>query len=104
MELRRPSAEAWQWAARLGYAVLPSPVPRQTGLTTYADATRHQLALGGGVHLGKLAGVDLALDAAGQLHLLQPRTEDKDSPALPYAHFEVGGHILYGAVTLEARW
>jgi hypothetical protein len=104
VELRWPSAEAWRWAARLGYAVLPTPVPRQSGLTTYADATRHQLALGGGIHLGKLAGVDLALEAAGQLHLLQPRTEDKDSPALPYAHFEVGGHILYGAATLEATW
>jgi hypothetical protein len=79
-------------------------VPRQSGLTTYADATRHQIAAGGGYHLGKLAGVDLSVEAAGQLHVLQPRTEDKDSPALPYAHFEVGGHVLYGAATLEATW
>jgi long-subunit fatty acid transport protein len=104
VELRRPSAEAWRWAARAGYAVLPSPVPTQTGFTTYTDATRHQLAIGGGYHIGRLAGVDLALDAAGQLHLLAPRTEDKDNPALPYAQFEVGGHILYGALTLEATW
>jgi hypothetical protein len=104
IEIRRPSREAWRWAARAGYAVLPSPVPAQTGFTTYADATRHQLALGGGYHIGKLAGVDLAVDAAAQLHLLAPRTEDKDNPALPYAQFEVGGHILYGAVTLEAAW
>jgi hypothetical protein len=104
LELRRPSAAAWRWAARLGYAVLPTPVPRQRGLTTYADATRHHLAVGGGYHLGKLAGVDLAIEAAAQVHLLQPRTEDKDSPSLPYAHFEVGGHILYAAATLEATW
>ena len=107
LERRRPpadGAEAWQWAARLGYAVLPSPVPRQSGLTTYADATRHEIAIGGGYHLGKLAGVDLAIDVAGQLHLLVPRTEDKASAALPYAQFEVGGHILYGAATLEAAW
>ena len=104
LELRRPFAEAWRWAARLGYAMLPSPVPRQSGLTTYADASRHQLALGGGYHLGRAAGVDLAIDAAAQLHLLAARTEDKDSPALPYARFDVGGRILYGAVTLEAAW
>jgi len=104
VEIRRPSAEAWRWAARAGYAVLPSPVPTQTGFTTYADATRHQIAIGGGYHIGKLAGVDLAIDVAGQLHLLVPRTEDKESAALPYAQFEVGGHILYGAATLEATW
>ncbi len=104
VEIRRPSIEAWRWAARAGYAVLPTPVPRQSGLTTYADATRHQIAVGGGYHLGKVAGVDLAIDAAGQLHVLQPRSEDKDSPALPYAHFDVAGHILYGAATLEAKW
>jgi hypothetical protein len=107
LELRRPagsSVETWRWAARVGYAMLPSPVPRQSGLTTYADASRHQLALGGGAHLGRFGGVDLALDAAAQLHLLAARTEDKDSPALPYAHFDVGGRIAYGAVTLEAAW
>ncbi len=103
-EIRWPSAAAWRWAARLGYAVLPSPVPRQSGFTTYADATRHQLAAGGGLHLGRLAGVDLAIEAAGQVHLLQPRSEDKDSPALPYAHFDVGGRILDASATLEAKW
>lgn len=103
-EVRWPSPADWFWAARLGYAVLPSPVPRQSGLTTYADATRHQLAAGGGVYLGKIAGVALVLDAAVQLHVLQPRSEDKDSPALPYAHFDAGGHILYAATTLEATW
>jgi hypothetical protein len=103
-EVRWPSAAAWRWAARLGYAVLPSPVPRQSGFTTYADATRHQIAAGGSVHLGQLAGVDSSADAAAQLHLLQPRSEDKDSPALPYAHFDVGGHILYASATVEAKW
>ena len=104
LELRRPSAAAWQWAARLGYALLPTPVPTQTGLTSYADATRHEVALGGGYHIGKVAGVDLSIEAAGQVHVLQPRSEDKDNPALPYAHFEVGGTILYGGATLEAKW
>ena len=105
LELREPDTTgSWRWAARVGYALLPTPVPRQSGFTTYADATRHQIALGGGYHLGKLAGVDLAIDAAGQIHVLQSRTEDKDSPSLPFAHFDVGGRIFHGAATLEAKW
>jgi hypothetical protein len=104
LEVRRPVGEPWRWAARVGYALAPTPVPRQSGFTTYADATRHQIAAGGGYHLGRVAGVDLSLEAACQVHVLQPRTEDKDNPALPYAHFDVGGHIVYGAATLEAAW
>lgn len=104
LELRRPNAESWKWAARLGYAMQPSPIPRQSGLTSYADSTRHQIALGAGYRFGKLGGVDFAADAAAQVHLLAPRSEDKDNPALPYAHFDVAGRILYGAITLEASW
>lgn len=104
LELRRPSAEAWKWAARLGYALQPSPIPRQTGFTTYADATRHQIALGGGYRFGRVLGVEIAADAAAQLHLFNPRATDKGNPALPYAHFEAGGRILYGSITLEAAW
>jgi hypothetical protein len=103
LELRLPEDD-WRWAARLGYAMAPSPVPRQGGLTTYADATRHQIAVGGGYRFGRVAGVDLSADAALQLHIFAPRTEIKDSPALPYAQFDVGGRILYGALTLEAAW
>lgn len=104
LELRRPSAADRRWSARLGYAMLPSPMPRQSGLTSYADANRHQLAIGGGYRFGRLAGIDLSADAAMQLHLLAPRVEDKKSPALPYAHYEVTGRIVYGTLTLEARW
>ena len=104
LELRRPNAEEWRWAARVGYAMLPSPIPRQGGFTTYADSTRHEVALGGGYRFGRVAGVEIAADAALQVHVLAPRAEDKDSPALPYAHFDVGGRILYGALTLEASW
>jgi hypothetical protein len=103
VEVRLPEDD-WRWAVRAGYAMAPSPVPRQGGLTTYADANRHQIAVGGGYRFGRVAGVDLSADAAVQLHVFAPRTEDKDSPALPYAHFDVGGHIVYGAVTLEAAW
>ena len=104
LELLRPSPEAWRWAARLGYALSPTPVPRQSGLTTYADATRHQIGFGGGYRFGRLAGVTLSVEAAGQVHLLARRVEDKDSPALPYAHHEVSGRIYHGSLTLEATF
>jgi hypothetical protein len=105
LELRRPgSSGEWRWAARAGYALAPTPVPVQTGFTTYLDANRHTIALGGGYHLGKALGVDFALDVAGQLHVLAHRVEDKTTASLPYAHFEIGGTVLYGAATLEAAW
>jgi hypothetical protein len=100
----RPPSSIWRWAARAGYALSPSPVPMQTGFTSYADATRHLIALGGGYHIGRIAGVDLAIDLAGQVHLLNTRVEEKQSASLPYARFEVGGRIFHGAATLEATW
>lgn len=104
LELRRPSAEAWRWALRAGYALQPAPIPRQGGFTSYADANRHQFAFGGGYRFGRAFGVELSAQAAGQVHFLVTRTNDKDSPALPYAHFEAGGRIYHGAITLEASW
>lgn len=104
LELRRPSHDAWRWAARLGYAVLPTPVPRQTGFTTYADSTRHQIAFGAGYRLGRIVGVTFSVEAAGQIHVLAPRAEEKESPALPYAQYSVGGRLYYGAITLEAAF
>ena len=104
LELRRPSHDAWRWAARIGYAVSPSPIPRQTGFTTYADSTRHQIAFGAGYRFGKIAGVTFSVEAAGQVHVLAPRSEEKANPSLPYAQYSIGGRLYYGAVTLEAAW
>jgi hypothetical protein len=92
------------WALRAGYVLSPSPVPRQTGFTSYADATRHGMSLGGGIRFGHVAGVDLSADVAGQVHVLAARLEQKKSDALPHARYEVAGRIYYGALTLEAMW
>lgn len=106
LELRRPGASdtAWRWAVRAGYARMPSPVPEQKGFTTYLDATRHELAIGGGYHLGRVIGVDLAIDVATQLHVVTTRVEEKPSASLPYARFELGGRICHGVATVEATW
>jgi hypothetical protein len=105
-ELRRPSADdvAWRWAVRAGYARAPSPVPDQLGFTTFLDSTRHEVAIGGGYHVGRVAGVDLAVEIAAQLHVLTARAEEKPSASLPYARFESSGMIVDGAATLEAAW
>ena len=105
-ELRRPSEgdAVWRWAVRAGYARVPSPVPEQYGFTTFLDSTRHEVAIGGGYHLGRLAGVDLAIEAAAQVHLLTARAGEKPSASLPYARFESSGTIVHGAATLEAAW
>jgi len=103
VELRLPAADEWRFAARAGYALVPSPVPPQTGYTSYADGTRHQMALGAGYHLIHLRGVDLSLDLCAQVHVFAPREVDKPSAALPHAHFESGGSIVYAAASIEAR-
>ncbi len=106
VEWRPPIDPPWGWclAARAGYAFLPTPVPKQTGFTTFLDASRHVIAVGGGYHLGKLAGVDFSIDAAGQLHLLVPRETEKGNLGLPYARHRASGNIVYGTATLEAAW
>jgi hypothetical protein len=94
----------WRWALRGGYVLAPSPVPPQTGFTSYADATRHGISLGGGYNVGRALGVDLSLNLAAELHILEPRLEQKPSPALPHSTYEVSGVLLHGAASLEGAW
>jgi hypothetical protein len=79
-------------------------VPPQTGFTSYADATRHGVSLGGGYRFGRALGVELSASLATELHILEARREQKPSASLPYASYEVSGLILHGAATLEAAW
>lgn len=104
VELKRPSLPEWRWAARAGYVFAPSPVPRQTGFTSYADADRHGISIGGGYHIGEAFGVDLSANLALAAHLLADRAEEKPNPSLPHATYTVGGSILYGSASLEAAW
>jgi hypothetical protein len=79
-------------------------VPPQTGFTSYADATRHGISLGGGYNFGRALGVDLSLNVAAELHILEPRLEQKPSAALPHSTYEVSGVLLHGAASLEGAW
>lgn len=103
-DVRKPGDQRWRWAARAGYALESSPVPPQTGFTTYADATSHAFAVGGGVGIGRFWGVDLRFDLAGRVSFLTPREERKASTALPYAHYTVSGNTFVGAISMEGAF
>lgn len=89
---------------RAGWSVSPSPIPRQTGFTSYADATRHDFALGAGYHFGRVWGVELHADLALAVHVLLTRNFDKPNDALPNAHYSAGGRIYDAALSLGATF
>lgn len=93
-----------RWALRAGYALQPSPVPPQTGFTSYADATSHAFGVGGGVGVGRYWGVDVRFDAAAQASWFVPRSERKTSLALPNATYEVTGNTFVGTISMEGAF
>lgn len=101
---RKPDDRRWRWAARAGYALEPSPVPPQTGFTSYADATSHVFALGGGLGIGRHWGVDLRFDIAGRASFLAPHVEQKRHAALPYGTYEVSGKTFVGTISMEGAF
>jgi hypothetical protein len=103
-ELRRRRGR-WDFAARLGYAFERSPVPEQTGLTSFADNHRHVLAFGGSFALRdlKVLPKGLKLDLALQVHDLEPRITAKSRPFLGQG-FSSSGYLLFLSAMLEARF
>lgn len=93
-----------RWAARVGYSFLPSPVPPQTGFTSYADASSHTIGAGFGLGLGRHWGVDLRVDLSAQASILEPRKEQKSSAALPNASYTVSGRSFRGALSFEGAF
>jgi long-chain fatty acid transport protein len=103
-EYRGTFASHFTWAARAGYAYEPSPVPPQTGLTSFADNDRHIVTLGAGVASDRLWSwlpKRLSLDAALQVHELVGKTTVKGTPS---PGFSSGGSLIHLGVTLEARY
>ena len=93
--------------ARAGYAYERSPVPEQRGLTSFADNDRHVVSFGGGVELRRLTRIlpkPIRVDAALQVHALQPRTTAKSVLLYPGSGFSSGGYLLHLALTAEVRF
>jgi hypothetical protein len=99
-----PGGEQGTVALRAGYLFSPSPVPRQTGFSSQADAPMHGVSLGAGLDLGRLWGVALRVDAAAQLLVLQQRAFDKPSELLPFAHYTAGGSVAFSSIALQGAW
>jgi len=95
------------WALRTGAGWIPSPVPPQTGLTSFADGDRLIAAVGGGVVLADWAPlltrpVDLDL-AIGWQHVAHQLTR-KDAAMFPGQAFSSGGDILQASLSTTVRF
>ncbi|HVV88699.1 MAG TPA: outer membrane protein transport protein, partial [Kofleriaceae bacterium] len=93
-------------ALRGGVAWRPSPVPEQTGLTSYADGDRLELTAGAGVRLGWrpifLHPIDV--DVALQWQHVAGRLTVKDAGIAPGQAFSSGGDVLHAGVTSTVRF
>ncbi len=105
VEYRIPGAHT-DWAVRGGFAYLPSPVPEQTGITSFADNDRHLLSLGGGATLVDWKPylthpVDFSV--ALQWQHLQRRLTVKDATQFPGQAFASSGNIFHvsGSMTVS---
>jgi long-chain fatty acid transport protein len=97
-KLRGKDAPLLELPLRLGYAYDPSPVPEQTGVTTFIDSDRHTMTVGAGLHVNapspELSGT-IAVDVHGLFSHLPKRTTIKENPADFVGDFTAGGAI-YG--------
>jgi long-subunit fatty acid transport protein len=104
-ELKKEGPFDGELQLRAGYAFLWSPAPEMRGRQSLLDNHRHMFATGAGLHLPE-AIVPLHLDAWVQLHLLQPRSHEKDPDAfgpdmpLPYDTISTRGRIVVAGLTL----
>lgn len=103
--LRRHS-ERLRSAWRAGAYYERSPVPDQTGLTSFADNDRVVATLGAGVTWGPgtILLAPTSLDATLQLHQLVPRETRKDDVAGPTGDFSSGGRIYHGSIMWTVRF
>jgi long-subunit fatty acid transport protein len=93
-------------ALRAGVAYLPSPVPRQTGLTSFADGRRTLATAGIGWRLAPNAilaqPIDLDL-ALGWQHVFHELVR-KDDALAPGGAFSSGGDIVQASASATVRF
>jgi long-subunit fatty acid transport protein len=99
----------WQTGAlrlRAGGAYLPSPVPPQTGLTSFADGRRTLAALGGGWRFsaGRVLLQPLDIDVAFAWQHIEHELVRKDMAMVPGGAFSSGGDIVQANITSTVRF
>jgi long-chain fatty acid transport protein len=87
---------------RAGWWYAPSPVPDQTGLTSFADSDRHIFTAGAGFRFEDL-GVPVTAEVAGQAHVLDERELRKQSVADPGGSHVIDGRVLVISFGLRAE-
>ncbi len=87
---------------RWGYAYVPSPVPDQTGLTSFADADRHVIATGIAVGF-PVQTWRWSLGIALQAHVLQSRDTIKDSELGVGEDFRLSGAVYNANVFIRTE-
>lgn len=91
---------------RAGAAYLPSPVPTQTGLTSFADGARTLATLGAGLRVppGRVLLQPIDLDIAAGWQHVRDELVQKDMAMLPGGAFTSGGDILQANMTATVRF
>lgn len=95
-----PLPHQWTLTPRAGYQYRPTPVPAQSGFTTYADSDVHVMATGLGFSSSPANPVQLTLGWALQVQRLVPRTTTKDPAVHVIQDFEIQGWVV--ATMLDA--
>jgi long-subunit fatty acid transport protein len=85
---------------RAGYQYRPTPVPEQTGFTTYADSDVHVMSTGLGLRTAPERSVELALGFSIQLQRVTPRATVKDPDVFFITGFDIEGWVV--ATALDA--
>jgi hypothetical protein len=88
-------------ALRAGYQYRPTPVPAQTGFTSYADSDVHLVATGIGFTASLPGNLTLKLGWAMQLQRLVPRSVVKDPDVFDSVGFEIEGWVIATMIDFE---
>jgi len=94
------------WRLRAGTAYLPSPVPAQTGLTSFADGARTLATLGAGVRIPPNAILLQPIDidfGIGWQHVMHALVQ-KNMAMVPGGAFSSGGDIVQANLTSTVRF
>ncbi len=91
---------------RAGGAYLPSPVPAQTGLTSFADGARTLATLGAGIRVpaGRVLLQPIDVDLAAAWHHVAHELVQKDMAMLPGGAFSSGGEVFQANITSTVRF
>jgi len=106
VEWRHPGAHT-DFALRGGWGYQPSPVPPQTGITSFADGDRMIVSAGAGVRLADWRPYltkPIDLDLCLQWQHVGHRLTQKDATMFPGQAFSSGGDLLHAGLSATVRF